>query len=298
MSLLNEIQVDLVNESAGLSNTLRKAKILSSTLGLPEFREWVDQELSGYGDNVPGYRTFRPRSYGTFSGPFQSGAKNVILPTSGLPEFVRKFAEEFEFRNGVGALEAMTLQDSDSYERRWPQELVAIARETIGMTGDRVLVDVSQPIPTYIVSGVLDNIRNRLLDFILGLHENDIDLDSLNRSTQDMEAIRKTFNITIYGDHNIVASGQNINQEVHTVLRGDIDSLLAYFRSINIDSGDLATIKEATSVEQTPPQGKFGSKVSEWIGRMIGKAASGTWDVSLNTASRVLGDALSSYYGL
>ena len=57
MSLLDEIQADLVNESASLSNILRKAKILSSHLRLPEFREWVDQELGGYSDDVPSYRT-------------------------------------------------------------------------------------------------------------------------------------------------------------------------------------------------------------------------------------------------
>ena len=62
MSLLDDIRTDLVNESAHLSNTLRKAKILANAIGLPEFREWVDSELSGYVDRgkVPSYRRFRP----------------------------------------------------------------------------------------------------------------------------------------------------------------------------------------------------------------------------------------------
>ena len=45
MTLLDEIRSDLVNESANLSNTLRKAKILARAIGLPEFMEWVDFEL-------------------------------------------------------------------------------------------------------------------------------------------------------------------------------------------------------------------------------------------------------------
>ena len=83
MSLLDEIRTDLVNESAGLSNTLRKAKILASAIGLPEFREWVEFELNGYPDRdkVPSYRRFRPTNLGTFAGPFQSGVNNVVLPT-------------------------------------------------------------------------------------------------------------------------------------------------------------------------------------------------------------------------
>ena len=72
MSLLDEIRSDLVNESTDLSNTLRKAKILASAIGLPEFREWVASELSGYTnrDKVPSYRQFRPTNLGTFAGPF------------------------------------------------------------------------------------------------------------------------------------------------------------------------------------------------------------------------------------
>ena len=59
--MLNEIRDDLVNESVELSNTLRKAKILASALGLRELREWADFELSGYleEDQVPSYRRFR-----------------------------------------------------------------------------------------------------------------------------------------------------------------------------------------------------------------------------------------------
>ncbi len=74
MNLLDEIRSDLVNESASLSNTLRKAKILANAIGLPEFREWVEFELGGYRDreSVPGYRHFSPTNFGTFVGPFQS----------------------------------------------------------------------------------------------------------------------------------------------------------------------------------------------------------------------------------
>ena len=45
MSILVEIQNDLVNDSAALTNTLRKSKILAARLNFPEFREWVDAEL-------------------------------------------------------------------------------------------------------------------------------------------------------------------------------------------------------------------------------------------------------------
>ena len=87
MSLLDEIRSDLVNESASLSNTLRKAKILASAIGLPEFREWVDSELDGFNDRdkVPSYRRFTPTNLGTFAGPFQSEVKNMVLRPTTCP---------------------------------------------------------------------------------------------------------------------------------------------------------------------------------------------------------------------
>ena len=135
MSLLDDIRSDLVNESASLSNTLRKAKILASALGLPEFRDWIDFELGGYPDrdSVPSYRRFRPTNLGTFAGPFQSGVKNIVLPTFDLPDTVKEFAENLIFRHGVGALEA---QASSSHQWKWPQEMVMLAQNSIQMTGD------------------------------------------------------------------------------------------------------------------------------------------------------------------
>ena len=50
MALMDDIRSDLIDESASVSNTLRKAKMLAYDLELPEFREWVDSELNGYPD--------------------------------------------------------------------------------------------------------------------------------------------------------------------------------------------------------------------------------------------------------
>ena len=81
MTLMDDIKSALTNDSASLSNTLRKAKILATTMRLSEFREWVDYELGGYPkqSEVPAYRVLRTQSVGQFSGPFGS----VILGGGG-----------------------------------------------------------------------------------------------------------------------------------------------------------------------------------------------------------------------
>ena len=298
MSLLDEIRTDLVNESATLSNTLRKAKILASAIGLPEFREWVDFELNGYPDKdkVPNYRSFRPINLGTFSGPFQSGARNMPLPTYSLPSHVRDFAENLFLFEGVGALEGMLAERPGPLQKKWPPEYVILAQQSIEMSGGMVLIDAHQPIPTHTISGVLDNVKSKLLDFILGLQESDVTSESLDNGTIEPEIARSLFNIHIYGDNNVVASGENVNQTVNPVQKGDIGSLIKHLSGLNVESDDLHELEEAVSQETHASNGEFGPKVHAWMGRMITKAASNTWKVGLEVAPKLLMEALKGYY--
>ena len=119
MSLLDEIRSDLTNQSTDLSNTLRKATILTSSIGLDEFREWVDSELSRYKniDKLPSYRRFRPTHLETYSGPFQSRVENVVLPTVYLPDPVKEFAQNMVLFDGVATLEA---QLPEHGQIKWP----------------------------------------------------------------------------------------------------------------------------------------------------------------------------------
>lgn len=299
MNLLDEIRSDLVNESADLSNTLRKAKILASAIGLPEFREWVDFELSGYTEEskVPGYRRFHPTNLGMFSGPFGSGVRNMPLPTYNLPDSVKELAENLIFFEGVGALEAQ-VQTSETYRRKWTPEMVILARDSVQMTGGMVLVDAHQPIPPHVVSGILDQIKNKLLDFVLSLQESNITPEDLENRTVKTDVARNLFNINIYGGRNIVASGEHVRQHVDTVQEGDLDTLLMHLRELNINDDDLRDLEDAISSEPVASEGNYGPKVRAWLGGMVSKSASRAWDVGLDTASKALTDALNGYYGI
>ena len=300
MSLLDEIRSDLVNESATLPNILRKAKILASAIRLPEFSEWVDLELNGYRDRdtdkVPNYRRFRPTNLGTFAGPFGSGIENYQLPTSNLPAEVKDFAENLIFFDGVGALEA---QESGPSQMRmkWPQEYLILAREATQLPGGMVLIDAHQPISNYLISGILDQVKNKLLDFVLGLQESNITSEDLDNRTVEPQVAQNLYNVYIYGDHNNVASGENVNQRVNSVRKGDQASLLGFLREINMANEDLCELADAVSSEPVASDGGYGPKVKAWLGGMISKAASKTWNFGLEKASIVLTDALNAFYG-
>lgn len=299
MNLLDEIRTDLVNESASLSNTLRKAKILASAIGLPEFREWVEFELNGYNDRerVPDYRRTQPANLGTFVGPFGSMAKNMMLPTIDLPDYLKDFAENMTFFEGVGELEALVTAQGPLY-KKWPAEMVMLAHNAIYASEIMELAEVNQPIPKHVVSGILDQIKNRLLDFVLGLQESNVTSEVLDNRAVRLEVARSQFNINIQGDRNIVASGEIVNQKVKTVQKGDTDSLLNFLREHRIADDDIDEIKSAISAEPNAIDGRFGPRVRAWLGTMIEKAATGALNVSLNTAAQMLTQALNDYYGI
>lgn len=296
MGLLDEIRSDLTNQSADLSNTLRKAKILASAIGLPEFRDWVDSELNGYEDRnkLPSYRIHLATNLGYFSGPFQSGVKNVILPIYNLPDLVKDYAENLLFFDGVGALKAQAEKDG---QVRWPQEMVMLARDWVQMDGGLVLADAHKPVPAYVILGVLDQVKNKLLDFILALEEN-VTAESLENRTIETDVARNIFNTYIYGNQNTVATGEQVTQQVTTVQQGNVESLLNCLRTLNVEDTDLNELRNAIATEPAASEGSYGPKVKAWLGGMVAKATSGIWKIGLETGTKALTGALNGYYGL
>ena len=104
-----------------------------------------------------------------------------MLPTYHLPEGVKDFAENMTFFEGVGELEAQASR-APLY-KKWPQELLVIAQEVMEWSGGMVLIDAQQPIPAHTILGILDQVKNKLLDFVLGLQENNITPENVKNQT-------------------------------------------------------------------------------------------------------------------
>jgi hypothetical protein len=57
-------------------------------------------------------------------------------------------------------------------------------------------------------------------------------------------------------------------------------------------------LESAVKSDSSPKDGKFGQRVSSWIGKMISKSAQGAWKVATNVAADFLTKALCAYYGI
>ena len=300
MSLLNTIQADLLDDTSEFSSILLKARVLAHQVQSPELRRWVLSELDGYSksDTHPDYRQFDLPLMGTFSGPFESKMERVTIPTSTLPESVQNFINPMVISEGVGALNELLASNEQEFRRFLPVEFTLLARDRVQMTGGMLLAESYQSIPRHLITGVLNNVKTRLLDFVLDLQDKSSGSADSAVASPNADVVRNLVNINIYGNNNIVAGGEKIVQQVTPVDKGNIDSLLDHLRNFDIDEQDLERLKHAVSNEPEATSNGFGSNVSSWFGDMVSKAASGAWQVGLSAAPSILTSALNNFYGI
>ena len=234
-SLAAQIQRDVVDSGVPISDVLRKAKILASRLKNAEFKRWVDAELSGYDSaaDIPDYRKFQTLNLGTYVGHF-ARATNVQIPVSPLPDRVREFAERAIVRQGVKEIETLAGNETKGKFVRlpWPPDVVLLARDHVEMQDGSTLVEAWKPLSKGQLAGILDQIRNRLLDFLLELEQIKPDVMESEDAIRAVPSstVQSVFNTTILGGPNIVATGTDFTQKVSQGVKvGDTQSLCDHF---------------------------------------------------------------------
>ena len=302
--LVTQLQREVANSRIPLADILRKAQILASRLRIREFKRWVDAELKGYGDDddLPVYRKLHCDCVGTYSAPFGMVRNNIPIPVTVLPDNLRELATSIKMLHGVKEIEMLAdTPEVDSLQSTWPPEYVAIARKHVRTEPPWRLALVYRCIPAYRMAGIVDQVRNRLLDFLLKLEQLDTEMLNMDSLTQNLpsERIRNIFNTTvIHGGGNIVATGTDVSQTAtQNVITGDTGSLVNHLRHIGIDGDSIKDLETAIEQDGERAPKQLGENVKAWVGRMTVEAMEGIWKVALRTAPRLLQEALFRYYG-
>lgn len=216
MSLLREIQDAAIDSNTELAVLLRKCKVLAARLGNPEFKQWVDSELSGYDDveSLPEYRILRVNSKGHFSGPFQSGLRNADIPLGCIEEDFRGDLSHSYLLQPIAALESLVEKASGgALQEPWSPDLVAYVGQNIyqGMN----CMQAWKVIPVSSIVAALDAVRNRVLSFVLEIEAESPDAGEapINSSPISQEKIHQIFNTYITGNiQNLATGSSNVNQ--------------------------------------------------------------------------------------
>jgi len=301
MSLLLRIQEAAIDSKTNVGDVLRHCAVLAAKLGHQPFRKWVNAELSGYPaeTELPPYRILKGlSSIGHFMGPGGEQINNVPLPIGNVPEAYRHLVAQLEFRQAVGALAALIEghPKEDNLTSPWPADL--IARVSDKFIAGRVLMSAYIKVPRGVVVGVIEAVRNRILTFALEIEEQAPAADEVTiGSAISQEKVTQIFTTNIWGGANISVGSANVSQTVQVKV-GDLDGLKAYLGSLSIEPKDLDHLAEALKQDKLPQDSQgFGDRVSQWIGYMTSKAASGTWKVGVGAAGDLLASAIRMYYG-
>ena len=188
MESIKELQKQINNNNFPVSSILRKAKIIASKLEQKDFLNWIDKELGGYSseEKVPEYRIVRgiPQGYNPYIGwiPYliNNPENQELISKRGVKQSIRE-------------LEEVLKNSKNTLMMKYPASIEKTLREGISHDVDlRLLIDKAS------VSGILEHIRNNILDWTIKLGEAGISKESEEFSTRDIkeaEDIKPKFEI-------------------------------------------------------------------------------------------------------
>jgi hypothetical protein len=296
--LITAIQDGAVSSSMPVGELLRRCQVIATRLKVPEFAAWVRYELDGYTEaaELPEYRIVHGLAQGHFMGPFGSGVKNSVLPANNLPEKLRDWARVAYLRQPIAAIEEIANNGKqDSVRFAWPGDLIALVQQDFyqGYALAQAWLSVSRS--SFV--GLVETVRNRILTLALEM-EALVEDGGGPSSAATSGAVSQVFNTVIYGTvSNLAQASQHVAQ-TSGIAVGDLAALLAELGKLGVGEDDTKELASAIEEDGAPKGGKLGKRVAGWMGKMISKAASGTWNVATTTATTVLPKLIGAHYGI
>jgi hypothetical protein len=306
--LLLEIQKEAIEGSSALSTVLRKCVLFASRLGNKPLKTWAQWELNGYPESseVPEYRVVKGlQFYGDFVDPAGSVViKNAPVSVLGLPEPFRDQFSNYRVWIGVEEIAEETRSQTERWSRvAWPAEAYGVFKNE-DYSDDLRLVHAWTFLPVSHFVGLLDSIRNRVLEFTIEIGTLDLKLENSVLSEESKKAtseqITQTFHQTIYGPVSNVGTAGSISQTM-IVNRGDLTGLKDRLRETGLPELDLQELEKAVKADEAepkPPEHHFGKNVAKWMGDTLKKTATGMIKVGTDVIATVATKALKDYYGV
>ncbi len=225
----------------------------------------------------------------------------LLLSLPEITQNLRDMLLTHHSREPVSALaDLVSRKEANSFSVPCPADLVAYVGH--GIYENMNCLSAWQVIPRGGVVGILDTVRTRILNFVLELESEAPDAGEAAPGVHPVpqERVNQVFHTQIYGNvGNVAAGGDRFSQSnISAVVQGDFNSLRTFLSGLGVDPADLAELENATKKDHASPQKGMGENTGQWLGKMIGKAASGTLKVGTTVATTLLTKALAQYWGL
>ena len=295
-SIVVELQRDSLKPTIAVSDLLRKALLIATKLDIPEFKTWIESELSGYRDcidpksTVPSYRI----STGTVMGQDEWGRWiPVLFPTAEQNELTSKVV----FFDSVAEIESIIQQDLTDLRIAFAPEQAAILRQS----SLNRLVMHARFVRKEDLKRVLDAVRTEILRWSLKLEKDGILGEGAAFSAEEQQkASSVNYNTHFYAPvGNVAQNAEHFSQTANNTIQSEdlaklVKQFSEHFNELNLDARqqqraeaqlailkteltgepDPAIVKQAAHSLRTITEGAIGSLVTQpgvwhWIHQVL-----------------------------
>lgn len=294
-----QLQYLAQKNSSDIEELLRMAKLVASKLNLNDLTTWSHNELMGYSDKseIPSYR--RTRGNISVFNPYQGSIPFLISDNE-----VDSLICEVHMHEPIGNYAKLLEEENTNFLQ------VNLSREALHYlysAQEKKYGTAFKPslnVPKATLTNIFTYVRNSIFNWAIDLEKSGILGEGMQFTSEEksiaMTNSYKTYHIgNMQGIAGDIKDNSQVTQTNQMINQLDIKSLLSTLKNTGIHESDLKDLEQALSSD-SPPEvaGEFGEQTSKWYGKMITKAASGVWDVSVSTAANLLTGLLNSFYGL
>lgn len=299
--LLDDIIELATNDNQSITVLLRKCIVLAHQIRNERLKVWANLELNGYksDEELPDYRVIPAQAKGHFRGWAGSYLNDTTIPPAVLDKEHRHFAETVGLRQAVAAYEDLvkTANTDGRITIQWPPNLVLFYQDRIHFTQKMALVAASQEVQKATLVGVLDTVRNRVLNVALEIKSevgaSDEDLEHI---TPNAEAkIENLVTQQIFNGNFYVATGQSsITFQQQSIAVGDWTQLEQVLRNSGVTEDEVKELSSAVSHDGN----KIGPSVKGWIQKTAPTVLSSGVKMAQEVGQAILTDLLKKHFGL
>lgn len=294
MNLLREIRAAAIDVNVDVVTLLRKARVLAFDLGNPEFESWVQNELNGYSKvtALPSYRTLRVEAKAHLVFGYRE-LKNAPVMASQVPEKYRHLATTSSLCAAISVYAALIAGpdtgNGTALQAPWPQE-IAVKYAGRGYV-DAQCLGAWQVLGRNQIFGVIDSVKNRILEFVLQIERAAPELGEGEPTTGSIppEKVTQIFNTYVMGNVTNLSSGNGIVSQTSTdvVPAGDLAVLLSVLKRGGIPETD---VEELSRVLQSESDAKSAS--DGWLRKLAIAAGKTVTESAIVVASKALSEYL------
>lgn len=187
-SLIQEIQRGAMKSDMQIDELLRMMKLATAKLNLDGIEGWVEQELDGYSETVPEYRSIHGR-------PYAWNPYNGWIPIMFDEGEIMERLSEAPVRQSIGSLGEMLAMSSDGeFHFPIPQHVVITINQVMNFETPKAIIKIARG---DLVS-LIGKVRNMILDWSIEMEKKGVLGDGMTFNSDEKEQARiamTTFNV-------------------------------------------------------------------------------------------------------